>query len=143
QQVKEQLAERSARREGLAGLALVGHASPTSVRASAGPVRLVERRGPGNVCISNLGEFEFPERALGLRVRAAHWTAPLSVTGYFLCAVCTTACGLSLDFSYITGIVSEARAERIVEGMLRHLARTTQQLEAARSTVASPVEVGS
>jgi NAD(P)-dependent dehydrogenase (short-subunit alcohol dehydrogenase family) len=120
-QVKRELSERAARREALSALSLIKIASPKSLSASERAVQLIEDYGPGNVCISNIGEFAFPERVLDVPVRAAHWTAPLSVTGYFLCAVCTTSRGLSLDFSYVEEMVDAARAGRIVERMLTTL----------------------
>ncbi|MET0342151.1 MAG: hypothetical protein ABW252_14195 [Polyangiales bacterium] len=113
-----ELERRKARDEPLAMMCLAQWATPATLAGSAGFMRMAEQQGPGNVCLSNIGALAFPPEVAGIAVRAAHWTASLSVTGYFLCAVCTTPQGLSLDFSFIEGVVGAARAERIVDRML-------------------------
>ena len=100
----------------------VAWVAPRSRKTSKRVVDLAESQGPGNICLSNIGSFDMPAETAGIAVRSSHWCASLSITGYFLCAVCTTGRGLQLDFAYIQQIVSDDRARRIVERMLRELA---------------------
>jgi NRPS condensation-like uncharacterized protein len=121
-EVNEELQRRRERDEPFAVLNVVGWIAPRSARTSKWMVELAESQGPGNLCLSNIGAFDMPTETAGIAVRHAHWCASLSITGYFLCAVCTTARGLALDFAYIEQIVSHERAQRIVARMLRELA---------------------
>lgn len=121
-EVNTQIAARREAGEDLATLALIKRATPATYAASGGMARVAEQHGPGNVCLSNIGAFELPQRVAGIGVRAAHWVASLSVTGYFLCAVTRNAHGLSLDFAYLEGVVSAERAQRIVDGTSARLA---------------------
>jgi hypothetical protein len=120
--VNTQIAARRGAGEDVATLALIKRATPATFAASGGMARFAEQHGPGNTCLSNIGTFELPERVASVGVRAAHWVASLSVTGYFLCAVTRNAHGLSLDFAYVEGMVSRERAQRLVEGMSAQLA---------------------
>lgn len=121
--VNAELAARRARAEHIAMLNMVEWVGPASRESSQATVQFAETHGPGNLCLSNIGAFEFPRHVAGIAVRDAHWTASLSVTGYFLCAVCTTPQGLHLDASFIEGSVSRKRAARVLGRMVAELAR--------------------
>jgi hypothetical protein len=125
--VNTQIAARREAGEDVATLALIERATPATFAASSGMARFAEQHGPGNACLSNIGTFELPERVADIGVRAAHWVASLSVTGYVLCAVTRNAHGLSLDFAYLEGMVSRERAQRIVDGMSAQLAAYVQE----------------
>ncbi|HKU40450.1 MAG TPA: condensation domain-containing protein [Polyangiales bacterium] len=120
-EANEELQRRRERDEPFAVLNLAGWIAPRSARNSPWVVKLAESQGPGNVCLSNIGAFDMPTETAGIAVRNSHWCASLSITGYFLCAVCTTARGLQLDFAYIEDVVTAARAQRIIDRTLREL----------------------
>lgn len=126
--VKRELDSRKQRDEELAMMSLADWVAPASYETSERFVALAEARGPGNLCVSNIGWFDFPEEVSGIRVRDAHWSASLSVTGYLLCAVCSTGSGLSLAFSYLDELVPSERAERIVDHMLTLLTGVAEQV---------------
>lgn len=121
QAARRDLSRRRARREPFALLDVTRALAPASVKESAATLKLAESAGPGNVCLSNIGAFAFPEHAGGIAVRRVLWSASLSFSGYFLCAAVTTGQGLSLTFAYVDEVVSEARARRLVDGMLTRL----------------------
>ena len=121
-QVNEDLQRRRDRGEAFAMLNAVAWIAPRSRKSSKRVVDMADNQGPGNVCLSNIGNFDMPSEAGGISVRSSHWCASLSITGYLLCAVCTTSRGLQLDFAYIRHIVTNDRARRIVDFMLREIA---------------------
>jgi NRPS condensation-like uncharacterized protein len=127
--VNEELQRRRARAEPFAVLDVVAWIAPRSRQASGWLVDAADKQGPGNLCLSNIGSFEMPAETAGVVVRSAHWCASLSITGYFLCAVCATGRGLQLDFAYIEHIVTSDRARRIVDHMFRELAAELRGME--------------
>ena len=121
-QAKQELERRRGRAEHVAMLNLVHWITPESFADSARTLGMIEARGPGNSCVSNIGSFELPRSVADAQVLSAHWTASLSITGYMLCAVCSVHERLQLDFTYLEGVVSPERAARIVADVLAELA---------------------
>ena len=89
--------------------------SPVSVARSAGTFALLERFGPGNVCISNLGRYDFAPRIGPWQLSGAQFIAGLSVSGYLAATVNTTHGEMSWNFSYIDDAVSEQSADELHE----------------------------
>jgi hypothetical protein len=93
---------------------LVGGSCPMSV-AEAGPlIEFMETSGPVNLCISNIGRYEFPADIGRWRCSGAQFVAGLSVCGYFVSTVNTSHDRLSWNFCHVEGGLSRVRAERLV-----------------------------
>jgi hypothetical protein len=99
----------------LAVLDLVGVSGPKTLARSGRFVNLVERSGPVNVCLSNLGRVDFPARIGPWEVSGAQFVAGLSVCGYFVATVNTSHGRLHWNFLYVEDAVAPERAERLVE----------------------------
>lgn len=99
----------------LALVSLLPLISPRSVEGSGRSVALVDRVGPGNVCVSNLGRYDFPERAGRWRLSGAQFIAGISVSGYLVAAVNTSHGVLQCNVTYIEGAVTAERAARITD----------------------------
>jgi hypothetical protein len=105
----------------LALVSMLRFLSPRSVGASAKAVGMVDRMGPGNVCLSNLGRYDFPDRIQRWELSGAQFVAGVSVSGYLVATVNTSHAALHWNFTYIDGAVSSARAEQIAGRAVRAL----------------------
>ncbi|MGW1058239.1 phthiocerol/phthiodiolone dimycocerosyl transferase family protein [Micromonospora rubida] len=105
----------------LALVSLLRLMSPRSVGASARAVALVDRAGPGNVCLSNVGRFDFPARVGSWELSGAQFVAGVSVSGYLVATVNTSHAALHWNFTYIDGAVTGERAGRIADEAVRAL----------------------
>ncbi|HEX6351755.1 phthiocerol/phthiodiolone dimycocerosyl transferase family protein [Actinophytocola sp.] len=105
----------------LALVSLLRLMSPRSVAASARAVAMVDRVGPGNVCLSNIGRYDFPDRAGDWALSGAQFIADVSVSGYLVATVNTSHAALHWNFTYIEGAVSSERAEQFAERAVRAL----------------------
>jgi hypothetical protein len=92
---------------------LLRWAGPPTLAASTPFVRRVERQGPGNLCISNIGRYEFPDEIGPWRVSGAQFIAGISVSGYFVATVSTSHDHLFWNFTYVDDIVPRTRAARL------------------------------
>jgi hypothetical protein len=105
--------------------------SPRSVGRSAGAVAAVDRMGPGNVCLSNLGRHDFPDRAGQWELSGAQFVAGISISGYLVATVNTSHRALHWNFTYIEGAFTAERAQHIadraVQGLLSSLRHTRTQ----------------
>ncbi|MEV6596509.1 condensation domain-containing protein [Actinoplanes sp. NPDC051346] len=115
------LARRRRRGEHLSMISLLRWAGPTDLAASDPFVRRVERRGPGNLCLSNLGRHRFPDEIGPWHLSGAQFVAGISVSGYFVATVNTTHDHLFWNFTYVDGIVPRARAERLADACVTTL----------------------
>jgi hypothetical protein len=111
--------------------------SPRSVGASARAVAMVDRVGPGNVCLSNIGRFDFPDRIGRWRVSGAQFIAGISISGYFVGAVNTSHAALHWNFTYIDEAVTRERAEQLADRAVRTV------LSGLRDTALSEADSGS
>ena len=100
----------------LALLSALRFVCPPSVAKSARVIGLIERNGPGNICISNIGRYDFPERVGDWRLSGAQFIAGVSVSGYFVATVNTSHGQLFWNFTYIQGVVSHRSAQRYADG---------------------------
>ncbi|MFC3384448.1 phthiocerol/phthiodiolone dimycocerosyl transferase family protein [Couchioplanes azureus] len=119
--VTADLARRRRRGEHLSMIGLLGWAGPSDPAASARFVRQVERQGPGNLCLSNLGRHGFPDEIGAWRLSGAQFVAGISVSGYFVATVNTTHGRLFWNFTYVDGIVPRTRAERLADACVTTL----------------------
>src|SRR5262249_26458706 len=95
--------------------------SPRSVGQSARAVAMVDRMGPGNVCLSNIGRYEFPDRVGPWELSGAQFIAGISVSGYLVATVNTSHAALHWNFTYVDGAVTEQWAEQIADRAVRTL----------------------
>lgn len=102
-------------RHHLALVSLLPVISPRSVEHSARSVALIDRAGPGNVCVSNLGRYDFPDRAGDWRLSDAQFIAGISISGYLVAAVNTSHGVLQCNVTYIEAAVTAERAARITD----------------------------
>ena len=96
---------------------------PVSVTKSAKVFGLLERYGPGNVCISNLGCYGFAARIGDWQLSCAQFISGVSISGYFLATVNTSHDELFWNFSYIDVAVSHRSAQRFADGCVETLLR--------------------
>ncbi|WP_103341299.1 phthiocerol/phthiodiolone dimycocerosyl transferase family protein [Amycolatopsis sp. CA-126428] len=115
------LRRRTRFRQHLALVSLLRFMSPRSVATSARAVAVVDRVGPGNVCLSNIGRYDFPARAGEWELSGAQFIAGVSVSGYLVATVNTSHGVLQWNFTYIDGAITGARAEQIADRALRAL----------------------
>ncbi|ROP28548.1 phthiocerol/phthiodiolone dimycocerosyl transferase family protein [Couchioplanes caeruleus] len=119
--VSDDLARRRRRGEHLSMIGLLRWLGPPDLAASTPFVRQVERQGPGNLCLSNLGRHQFPDELGPWRLSGAQFVAGISVSGYFVATVNTTHDHLFWNFTYVDGIVPRARAERLADACVTTL----------------------
>ncbi|WP_207919554.1 hypothetical protein [Micromonospora sp. KC207] len=94
---------------------LVRLSCPPSVAESGRFVELTERSGPVNLCLSNLGRYDFPDRIGAWRLSGAQFVAGLSVCGYFVATANTSHGELAWNFVHVPEAVPDARAAGLVD----------------------------
>jgi hypothetical protein len=94
---------------------------PASVDKSARVFRLIDGHGPGNVCISNIGRYDFPARIGQWRLSGAQLAANLSISGYFVAIINTSHDELFWNFFYTDRVVAERTAQRFADECVRTL----------------------
>lgn len=103
----------------LALVSLLRFISPRSVGASAKVVAMIDRSGPGNVCLSNIGRHDFPGRVGPWELSGAQFVAGISISGYLVATVNTSHGALHWNFTHIDGAVTGERAEWIADRAVR------------------------
>jgi NRPS condensation-like uncharacterized protein len=93
---------------------------PASVAKSSRVFGLVERHGPLNVCITNIGHYAFPARIGEWRLSGAQLVGSVSVGG-FVAIVNSSHDQLFWNFLYIDGVVSDRSAQRFADGCVQTL----------------------
>jgi hypothetical protein len=120
-QVNRSLRRRKRMGQHFALLSALRFMSPASVAKSAKTFRLLERFGPGNVCISNLGRYGFAERIGDWQLSGAQFVAGVSVSGYLAATVNTSHGELFWNFNYIESAVSQRSAQRYADDCIQTL----------------------
>jgi hypothetical protein len=115
QAVSRDLAMRRRRGDHFSTINLLRWMCPPSPGESESFRRLVEARGPGNLCLSNIGVYDFPSRIGPWRVSDAQFTTGLSISGYLAATVNTSHDHLFWNFSYVERAMSRERVERIAD----------------------------
>ncbi len=109
------VALRRARGDHFSVINLLRWVCPPSAAESESFRRLVESRGPGNLCLSNVGVYDFPDRIGPWRLSDAQYTTGLSISGYLAATVNTSHGALFWNFSHIDRAVPGDRARRIAD----------------------------
>ena len=120
-QVNRSLRRRKRIGQHFALLSALRFMSPASVAKSAKAFRLLERFGPGNVCISNLGRYGFAARIGDWRLAGAQFISGVSVSGYLAATVNTSHEELFWNFNYIDSVVSQRSAQRFADDCVQTL----------------------
>jgi hypothetical protein len=120
-QINRSLRRRTRFEQHLALLFALRLICPASVAKSSKVFRLMELSGLLNVCISNVGRYDFPARIGDWRLSGAQFTAGVPNSSYFLATVNTSHDELFWNFSYAEGAVSQRSAERFADGCLQNL----------------------
>jgi hypothetical protein len=95
---------------------------PASVAKSSKAFGLVERNGPLNVCISNIGRYGFAARIGDWRLSGAQFISGVPPTGYLVATANTSHGELFWNFTYTDGVVSQRFADGCLETLLRAIA---------------------
>jgi hypothetical protein len=92
---------------------------PSSAAKSAKIFGLVDRYGPGNICVSNMGRYPFPDRLGDWRLSGAQLAVNISISGYFVAIINTCHDELFWNFIYIADVVSDRSAARFADGCVQ------------------------
>ncbi|MGL5865739.1 MAG: phthiocerol/phthiodiolone dimycocerosyl transferase family protein [Dermatophilaceae bacterium] len=117
-QVSRDLRRRRRLHHHLALVSLLRAISPRSVARSARAVALIDRAGPGNVCLSNLGRLDFPAEVGAWRLSGAQFVAGISISGNLVAAVNTSHGVLQCNVTYIDQAVTAEQAVHITDRAL-------------------------
>ncbi|MFD5931685.1 FAD-dependent monooxygenase [Streptomyces sp. NPDC060333] len=117
--ISQDLVRRRKRQEHLATISLPRVAGPRSLADSRSFMRFMDEEGPINLCLSNVGRYDFPERTGPWRVDGAQFLTGVSVMGAIVAAVTTSHDRLSWNFGYVEGLVPASRAQRIADDSVR------------------------
>ncbi|MBF6182954.1 phthiocerol/phthiodiolone dimycocerosyl transferase family protein [Nocardia otitidiscaviarum] len=120
--VNRQLDRKVRQRRHLATVAGMRYGTPKSLESGWRVVKLIDRRAPWNVSVTNLGRVDFPPapgewRTCGLSVAAGN-----SCVSALTVAVATAHDETSLEFCYVDGVLSPESAERFADLVLATLA---------------------
>ncbi|MBF6137595.1 short-chain dehydrogenase [Nocardia otitidiscaviarum] len=120
--VNRQLDRKVRQRRHLATVAGMRYGTPKSLESGWRVVKLIDRRAPWNVSVTNLGRVDLPPapgewRTCGLSVAAGN-----SCVSALTVAVATAHDEMSLEFCYVDGVLSPESAERFADLVLTTLA---------------------
>ena len=94
---------------------------PASVAKSSRVFEFIDRHGPGNVCVSNMGRYDFPTQIGEWRLSGAQLAVNISISGYFVAIINTCHDELFCNFFYIDGVVAEQSAQYLADGCIQAL----------------------
>jgi 2-polyprenyl-6-methoxyphenol hydroxylase-like FAD-dependent oxidoreductase len=103
------------RRHHLAALGTLGALTPRSPANADGVVKLLDTRGPGNMCMTHLDVTEFPTRVGDWTLSGVQFVSGMSISGYLMLTAATGDDELTLNLGYIDGVISCNRAEALIE----------------------------
>ncbi|MFH8597444.1 FAD-dependent monooxygenase [Streptomyces rimosus] len=119
--ISQDLADRRKREEHLSMINLLDRAGPKTPANADAFMRYLDEQGPINLCLSNLGRYDFPDQAGPWRVSGTQIIASISVTGSIVATAATTHGQLAWNFSYVENIVPAPRAHHIADTSVRTL----------------------
>lgn len=117
--ISQDLIRRRKRQEHLATISLPRVAGPRSLADSESFMRFMDEEGPINLCLTNVGRYDFPEQMGPWQVDGAQFLTGVSVMGAIVAAVTTSHGRLSWNFGYVEGLVPASRAQRIADDSVR------------------------
>ncbi|WP_432086132.1 FAD-dependent monooxygenase [Streptomyces sp. bgisy095] len=117
--ISRDLARRRKRRDHLATISLPRVAGPASLADGPSFMRFMDEKGPINLCLSNVGCYDFPERTGSWRIDGAQFLTGVSVMGAVVATATTTHGRLAWNFGYVEGLVTESRARRVADDSVR------------------------
>ncbi|MYV97283.1 FAD-dependent monooxygenase [Streptomyces sp. SID3343] len=117
--ISQDLVRRRRRQEHLATISLARWAGPKSLADSQSFMRFMDEKGPINLCLSNVGRYEFPDRAGSWRVSDAQFITGISVMGAIVATATTSHGRLAWNFSYIEDLIPALRGQRIADDSVR------------------------
>lgn len=117
--ISQDLVRRRGRQEHLSTISLPRWAGPKSLADSESFMRFMDEEGPINLCLSNVGRYEFPDQAGPWRVGEAQFLTGVSVMGSIVATATTSHAQLAWNFSYVEGLVPGPRARRIADDSVR------------------------
>ncbi|MFD9069051.1 FAD-dependent monooxygenase [Streptomyces lasiicapitis] len=123
--ISEDLARRTRRGEHLSTVGLLRWAGPKSPSTSRRFMEYMDSKGPLNLCLSNLGRHDFPDRVGPWHLTDAQLVAGISVMGALIATANTSHGQLAWNFSYIEGSLSTARAQAVADTALRSILAAT------------------
>ncbi|MGW1376947.1 condensation domain-containing protein [Streptomyces sp. NPDC002446] len=119
--ISRDLAERRSRGEHLALVNLLDRAGPRTSADAEAFMHYLDEQGPLNLCLSNLGRFDVPDRVGPWRLSDTQIVAGISVTGAVVATAVTSHRQLAWNFSYVEHIVSAPRARHLADASVRTL----------------------
>jgi hypothetical protein len=96
---------------------------PASVTKSSKAFGFIERNGPLNVGIWNIGSYEFPARIGDWQLSETQFISGVLPFGYLVATVNTSHGELFWNFTYTDGAVSHRSSERFADDCLQTLLR--------------------
>lgn len=119
--VQQSYRSRRERADHLMGLKLLRFLCPSSPEKSAKAVKLMDTKGPGNLCVTDMGAYPFPERLGELGVTGVQFASGLSISCYVMACITISDEIFRFNLSYVDGILSRARAESLSDTALAYL----------------------
>ncbi|MFC9286325.1 FAD-dependent monooxygenase [Streptomyces sp. NPDC057052] len=117
--VSQDLVRRRKRQDHLATISLPRVAGPGSLADGESFMRFMDEKGPINLCLSNVGRYDFPEQAGSWRINGAQFLTGVSVMGAVVATATTVHGRLAWNFGYVEGMVPQSRARRIADDSVR------------------------
>ncbi|MFJ4693896.1 FAD-dependent monooxygenase [Streptomyces sp. NPDC088766] len=114
-EISQDLVRRRRRQDHLATISLPRWAGPKSPADSEPFMRFMDEKGPINLCLSNVGRYEFPDRTGSWQVRGAQFVTGVSVMGALVATATTSHGQLAWNFSYVEDLISAPRVRRIAD----------------------------
>jgi 2-polyprenyl-6-methoxyphenol hydroxylase-like FAD-dependent oxidoreductase len=118
------------RRHHLAALGTLGLLTPKTPAKADGVVKLLDARGPGNMCMSLLDVSGFPDRIGDWRLSAVQFASGMSISGYLMLTAAVGQAELALNLGYIEDIISSRRAETLIENTTAALRKAVSEVTA-------------
>lgn len=115
------------RRHHLAVLGVVGLLTPKMPANADGVVRLLDSRGPANMCLTFLDVRDFPTHVGDWALSGVQFVSGISISGYLMLTATIGDDNLSLNLGYIDGIISPDRAEVLIENTVAALRKAAAE----------------
>jgi len=99
---------------------------PHTAETAGSYMKFLDGKGPGNLCISNLGAYDFPDHSGEHQISGAQFIAETSVTGLWVSTANTSHNQLFWNFSYTKDMVSDDRATSLANACIKILLEYTR-----------------